>query len=110
MFKSFFETLKLIFTGGVRETFEEMVLQDTIEKNKPQIEEAKPTTLVLDKPVEAKPEKVEPQIADAVTVKPKRARGPRGRLKADDKSTPGVNEAWEGGKAPVKKPRAKKNK
>ena len=32
--------------------------------------------------------------------KPKRARA-KGRYKADDKSTPDVNEAWEGGKAPM---------
>ena len=31
---------------------------------------------------------------------PKRARV-KGRYKADDKSTPDVNEAWEGGKAPM---------
>jgi len=39
--------------------------------------------------------------------KPKRARGKKGRYKADDKSTPNVNEAWVGGKAPNK--RKKKN-
>jgi len=32
--------------------------------------------------------------------KPKRARGPKGRYKGDDKSTPHINEAWVGGKAP----------
>lgn len=32
--------------------------------------------------------------------KPKRARNTKGQLKADDPSTPNVNEAWEGGKAP----------
>ena len=35
--------------------------------------------------------------------KPKRARGKKGRYKADDKSTPNVNEAWVGGKAPKRK-------
>ena len=35
--------------------------------------------------------------------KPKRARTATGKLKADDPSTPDVNEAWEGGKAPKKK-------
>ena len=39
--------------------------------------------------------------------KPKRARTTTGKLKADDPSTPNVNEAWEGGKAPKKK-KAKK--
>ena len=36
-------------------------------------------------------------------VKPKRARGKKGKFLADDKSTPNVNEAWVGGKAPKKK-------
>ena len=39
-------------------------------------------------------------------IKPKRART-KGRYKADNKSTPNVNEAWVGGKAPNK--RKKKN-
>ena len=34
--------------------------------------------------------------------KPKRARGPKGKYKGDDKSTPHINEAWVGGKAPKK--------
>ena len=34
--------------------------------------------------------------------KPKRARGLKGRYKGDDKSTPHINEAWVGGKAPKK--------
>ena len=37
----------------------------------------------------------------------KRARNEKGQLKGDDPSTPNVNEAWEGGKAP-KKTTAKK--
>ena len=43
----------------------------------------------------------------AVEVKIKRARNAKGQLKADDPSTPDVNESWEGGKAPKKK-KAKK--
>jgi len=39
--------------------------------------------------------------------KPKRARK-KGRYVGDDKSTPDVNEAWEGGKAPTKKSKPKK--
>tara|TARA_Y100000593_G_scaffold87147_1_gene167091 strand:+ start:271 stop:468 length:198 start_codon:yes stop_codon:yes gene_type:complete len=35
--------------------------------------------------------------------KPKRARGKKGRYKADDKSTKFTNEAWVGGKAPKKR-------
>jgi len=37
--------------------------------------------------------------------KPKRARNSDGTLKADDKTTPDINEAWVGGKAPKKKPK-----
>jgi hypothetical protein len=40
---------------------------------------------------------------------PKRARDAKGKLKADDPSTPDVNEAWEGGKAPKKRGRPKNN-
>jgi len=39
---------------------------------------------------------------------PKRARKSNGHLKADDPSTPDVNEAWEGGKAPTKKKTTRK--
>ena len=49
-------------------------------------------------------------IYEAVKGKPKRARTKKGTYKADDKSTPDVNEAWVGGKAPAKKPKAKKTK
>jgi hypothetical protein len=34
---------------------------------------------------------------------PERARDEKGRLVGDDKSTPTINEAWVGGKAPAKK-------
>ena len=40
--------------------------------------------------------------------KPKRARTKKGTYKADDKSTPDVNEAWEGGTTPKKKGKKKK--
>ena len=43
-------------------------------------------------------------------VEPVRARNEDGTLKADDKSTSNVNEAWVGGKAPKKKSAAKKKK
>jgi hypothetical protein len=42
--------------------------------------------------------------------KPKRARTKKGRYKADDKSTPNVNEAWVGGKAPKKRKKNVKRK
>ncbi len=45
-----------------------------------------------------------------VVPEPVRARNDVGRLVADDKATPEVNEAWVGGKAPKKKKRASKKK
>ena len=47
---------------------------------------------------------------EAPVKKPARARGKGGKLKADDPSTPEVNEAWEGGKAPAKKKAPAKRK
>lgn len=52
-----------------------------------------------EKEAEVKPQEPAPK-------KPKRARNAKGHFKADDPSTPNVNEAWEGGKAP--KPKKKK--
>tara|TARA_Y100000593_G_C4063496_1_gene215598 strand:- start:164 stop:427 length:264 start_codon:yes stop_codon:yes gene_type:complete len=40
--------------------------------------------------------------------KPKRARTKKGRYVKDDKSTPNINEAWIGGKAPKKTTKKKK--
>tara|TARA_X000001036_G_scaffold80183_1_gene71876 strand:- start:1240 stop:1536 length:297 start_codon:yes stop_codon:yes gene_type:complete len=42
--------------------------------------------------------------------KPKRARNAKGQVQSDDPLTPDVNEAWEGGKAPVKKTKKKAKK
>ena len=47
-----------------------------------------------------------PPAQEPAPKKPKRARTKKGQFKADDPSTPNVNEAWEGGKAP--KPKKKK--
>ena len=41
--------------------------------------------------------------APVIKAKPKRARTAKGRYKGDDDSTPDINEAWVGGKAPKKK-------
>ena len=41
---------------------------------------------------------------------PERARKDDGKFQGDDPSTPEVNEAWKGGKAPKKKAPAKKKK
>ena len=43
------------------------------------------------------------ELIYGVEEKPKRARGKKGRYKADDPTTKDVNEAWVGGKAPKKK-------
>ena len=51
--------------------------------------------------------KDDPRVFKKV-VDPVRARNDDGTLKGDDPSTPDVNEAWEGGKAPAKKNDAKK--
>ena len=48
------------------------------------------------------------ETAPVVKEVPKRARTEKGTYQADDKSTPDVNEAWSGGKAPVKKDKPKK--
>jgi hypothetical protein len=58
--------------------------------------------------MEVKVDSVEETVQVEAEVKEvKRARNEKGQLKADDPSTPDVNEAWEGGKAP-KKTTAKK--
>ena len=48
------------------------------------------------------------EILENSESKPKRARNAKGQLKADDPSTPDVNEAYEGGKGPKKKKKKKK--
>ena len=47
-------------------------------------------------------------VADApvAEAKPQRAKDAKGKFVADDPSTPDVNEAWKGGKAPAKKVKA----
>tara|TARA_R100001163_G_scaffold807_2_gene1348 strand:+ start:1853 stop:2044 length:192 start_codon:yes stop_codon:yes gene_type:complete len=47
--------------------------------------------------------KDDPRVYHRVEADPIRARNEKGHLVADDPSTPEVNEAWEGGKAPKKK-------
>jgi len=42
--------------------------------------------------------------------KPKRAKTKRGKFKADDPTTPDVNEAWVSGKSPKKKKARKSSK
>lgn len=54
-------------------------------------------------------EPIKVEVVPVVEEKPKRARS-RGKFKADDPTTPDVNEAWVGGKAPAKKVVRKKVK
>jgi len=54
--------------------------------------------------------KDDPRVFHRVEADPKRARNEKGHLVADDPSTPEVNEAWEGGKAPKEKAPKKKAK
>lgn len=128
---SFWKTLKeLVFGPTLKKQFEEMVLEEEVKKQTAAVADYTPshgshaepvskqdadgTVTILAEPVHGKHAKpVEDQITDAVTAKPKRARTPKGKLKADDPATPEVNEAWEGGNAPAKKarkPAAKKKK
>ena len=51
--------------------------------------------------------KDDPRVYHKNREEPKRARNDKGQLVADDPSTPDVNEAWEGGKAPKKAPKKK---
>ena len=52
--------------------------------------------------MEVKVDAPEETVDVEAEVKPKRARNKKGQLQGDDPSTPDVNEAWEGGKAPKK--------
>jgi len=58
--------------------------------------------------MEVKMDSVEETVEVEAEVEIKRARNDKGHLVADDKSTPDVNEAWEGGEAPAKKKTTKK--
>jgi hypothetical protein len=76
---------------------------------------AKDTKLVDEKEIDLKSFKVEPVPAETIVEvekpasKPKRARH-NGKFVADDKSTPDINEAWQGGKAPAKQAKPKATK
>ena len=58
--------------------------------------------------MEVKMDSVEETVEVEAEVEIKRARNDKGHLVGDDKSTPDVNEAWEGGEAPAKKKTTKK--
>ena len=90
-----------------------MTIGETVRKALKELSEAVLNSITLDfklddgavtKPKRAKgyTEKHTKEWLDSVK-KPKRARTKKGTYKADDKSTPNVNEAWVGGKAPTRK-------
>jgi len=61
--------------------------------------------------IEVKVDKVSQTVEVEAKVKEVvRARNKKGQLKADNPSTPDVNEAWEGGKAPIKSTKKKTTK
>lgn len=114
MFDRFFKAVKTFFTSEpLKIQFEEMVFQEAVKEKA-----AKPVDEVVVIPAVIATVEVAPVVTDQITdaatqeapANPKRARTAKGKLKADDKSTPEVNEAWEGGVAPAKKPRATKKK
>ena len=69
-----------------------MTIGETIRKALRELSEAVLNSITLDF-----------KLDDGVVEKPKRARTKKGRYKADDPSTPDVNEAYVGGKAPTRK-------
>ena len=121
---SFLSLWKRIFgvdSKSPREQFKESYQAGVIRKINPQsyqegshdqeeIAEEKEGEVVLAKydPAEHLPESL--SEAEVTDIKAKRARTAKGRYKGDDKSTPDVNEAWEGGKSPKKKSTKKKGK
>ena len=121
---SFLSLWKRIFgvnSKSPREQFKESYEAGVIRKVNPQsyqegyndqegIVEEKEGEVVLAKydPAEHLPESL--SEAEVTDIKAKRARTAKGRYKGDDKSTPDVNEAWEGGKSPKKKSTKKKGK
>ena len=121
---SFLSLWKRIFgvnSKSPREQFKESYEAGVIRKVNPQsyqegshdqegIVDEKEGEVVLAKydPAEHLPESL--SEAEVTDIKAKRARTAKGRYKGDDKSTPDVNEAWEGGKSPKKKSTKKKGK
>lgn len=128
MFKSIWNAAKQLFVGStsLKAQYEEILLQealvdeaDVIAENerlkaeKAQAEaEAKAAAEAKAKARAEAEEKAraEFEAARKAAEAPKRARNAKGKLVGDDKSTPDVNEAWVGGKAPVSKAKAKGKK
>jgi len=114
---SFLSLWKRIFgvnSKSPREQFKESYEAGVIRKVNPQSyqegshDQEGEVTLAKYDPAEHLPESL--SEAEVTDIKAKRARTAKGRYKGDDKSTPDVNEAWEGGKSPKKKSTKKKGK
>jgi len=114
---SFLSLWKRIFgvdSKSPREQFKESYEAGVIRKVNPQSyqegshDQEGEVTLAKYDPAEHLPESL--SEAEVIAIKAKRARTAKGRYKGDDKSTPDVNEAWEGGKSPKKKSTKKKGK
>jgi len=103
---SFWKTISKFFSG-----------KETVEVKKANVnldDVMKEAEIVLDKfapKKDFKPvEMVITKTNQSIKVTPKRARSKKGQYKKDNKATPNINEAWVGGKAPVKKRVGKKKK
>lgn len=108
MLLSLFERIKSVL--GIKPKNTEPVQPAAPYKVEPQPPMVEPAPAVIDtyQPVEKVAEPVPaPAPVPAAEPKPKRARK-SGKFAGDDKLTVEVNEAWQGGKAPAKKPKAKK--
>ena len=120
---SFLNLWKKIFgenSKSPREQFKESYRAGVIRKLNPQsyqegvidpgetvlAEEEGEVVLTKYEPADHLPESLSKE--EVAVIKAERARTAKGRYKADDKSTPDVNEAWKGGKAPKKKGKKKK--
>jgi len=63
---------------------------------------------VINPATHAKIEKMIEQLTSSIEIRPSRAHDEDGHFAKDDASTPNVNEAWKGGKAPTQNKKKKK--
>lgn len=109
MFKSLFDSIKEKLFGKKPEIAEPVAQAPYKVEPQPPVVEPSPVTVVTPEPAPVPEPVVTPEPAPlAAETKPKRARA-RGKFKGDDKLTVETNEAWEGGKAPAKKPKKPRN-
>ena len=118
---SFLSYLKEIFMRPpLIAQFEQMLVEDEARKVQEPAAAPLEPEVVAEAPVVATPEVVAEPVVEApavqpvaealavvapiaASVTPKRTKSAKGKFVADDKSTPDVNEAFVGGKAPTKK-------